>query len=271
MSAPLAAIVGLRAQIGARVLLDGVSLHVAPGETVALVGESGSGKSLTALALIGMLPRAIAARAERIELCGIDVAAASPAQLRRLRGTGAALIFQDPMTALMPLRPVGRQLADMLAAHLGLGGAEAKARGLALFAAMGLADPEWVWRARPYELSGGQRQRALIALALAAEPRLVIADEVTTALDADARQSVLDLIARHVRGNGRGALIICHDLGLVKRACDRVYVMRAGRIVEEGRAAEVLAAPRHPYTRMLLAALPERSPPKTPLPVEDAA
>jgi len=270
MIAPLARIKRLSARIGDRVLLDSISLDVAPGEMVALVGESGSGKSLTALALIGMLPRSIVAHADRIETCGLDIATASAAELRRLRGTGAALIFQDPMTALMPLRPVGQQLADVLAAHLGLGGAEAKARGLALFAAMGLADPERVWRARPYALSGGQRQRALIAIALAAEPQLIIADEVTTALDAGARQAVLDLIAGQVTGKGCGALIICHDLGVVRRSCDRVYVMRAGRIVEEGSVAEVLAAPRHPYTQMLLAALPERSPAKTPLPVAAA-
>lgn len=268
MSAPLVRIENLCAAIGERVLLDRVSIEIAAGERVALVGESGSGKSLTALALIGMLPRSIRRTADRLECCGVDVLTAAPETLRRLRGTGAALIFQDPMTALMPLRRVGNQLADVLKAHLGLDREAAKARGLQLFASMGLTDAERIWRARPYELSGGQRQRALIAIALAAEPSLVIADEVTTALDSASRESVLQLVAGHVAAGDRAALVICHDLGVVQRACDRIYVMRAGEIVEHGTTADVLGAPRHPYTRMLLAALPERGTPKTPLAVD---
>ena len=263
----LLAIDALGVGIGGRPVLADVSVHVEAGETVGLVGESGSGKSLTSLAAIGMLPAAARITGGTIRCCGTDVLAADRAALRRLRGAKAALIFQDPMQALMPTRRVGGQLADVLAAHRQVRGEAARRTGTALFAAMGLEDPDRIWRARPFELSGGQRQRALIAIALAADPVLVLADEITTALDAAARADVLALIAAHVRRAGAGALIVSHDLGLVRGACDRVYVLHRGRVVEAGRTADVLEHPSHPYTRLLLAALPDRSPPKTMLPV----
>lgn len=260
----------LGAMIAGRVVLDGVSISVAEGETVGLVGESGSGKSLTSLAAIGMLPAAVRVTGGTITCCGTDVRAADRAMLRQLRGAQAALIFQDPMQALMPTRRVGQQLADVLAAHRAVTGEAARRIGIELFAAMGLADPDRVWQARPFELSGGQRQRALIAIALCADPKLVIADEVTTALDADSRADVLALIAAHVRKAGAGALIVSHDLGPIRGACDRVYVMHRGRVVEQGSAEQVIERPADPYTRMLLAALPDRSPPKSMLPVGEA-
>lgn len=258
----------LSAHIGERTVLDNVSIEVAAGETVGLVGESGSGKSLTSLAAIGMLPGAARISGGAITCCGVDVRTADGATLRHLRGAKAALIFQDPMQALMPTRRVGQQLADVLTAHQGVKGPAAQRIGMDLFASMGLADPERIWRARPFELSGGQRQRALIAIALCADPSLVIADEVTTALDAAARADVLALIAGHVRKVGAGALIVSHDLGLIRGACDRVCVMHRGRVVEQGSAEQVIDRPAHAYTRMLLAALPDHSAPKTMLPVE---
>lgn len=266
----LLAIEGLSATIGGRAVLDGVSITVAAGETVGLVGESGSGKSLTALAAIGMLPAAVRVTSGTIDCCGTDIRAADRAMLRQLRGARAALIFQDPMQALMPTRRVGQQLADVLAAHRAITGEAARRVGLDLFASMGLTDPERIWRARPFELSGGQRQRALIAIALCADPQLVMADEVTTALDADARADVLALIAAHVRKAGAGALIVSHDLGLIRGACDRVYVMHRGRVVEHGSAEQIIEHPAEAYTRLLLAALPDRSLPKTMLPVDAA-
>lgn len=259
----------LSATIGGQAVLDDVSITVAAGETVGLVGESGSGKSLTSLAAIGMLPGAVRVTGGTIDCCGIDVRAADRATLRALRGAKAALIFQDPMQALMPTRRVGQQLADVLAAHRAIRGDAARRIGVDLFAAMGLADPDRIWRARPFELSGGQRQRALIAIALCADPQLVIADEVTTALDPEARADVLALIAGHVRKAGAGALIVSHDLGLIRGACDRVYVMHRGRVVERGSAAQVIDHPAESYTKLLLAALPDRSPAKTMLPVAD--
>lgn len=258
----------LNVDIGGRAVLTNVSVTVAPGETVGLVGESGSGKSMTAFAAVGMLPPAAKVTGGRIETCGVDVFSADMATLRRLRGQGASLIFQDPMQALMPIRRVGSQLEDVLRTHRKIGGPQAQTLGMELFAAMGIVDPERVWQSRPFELSGGQRQRALIAISLAAEPQLLLADEVTTALDADARQDVLKLFAAHVRGSGCGALIISHDLGLVRASCDRVYVMHRGQVVESGFAADVIDAPKHPYTQMLLASLPERSPRKALLPVQ---
>ncbi len=266
----LLAIEGLTATIAGRAVLDNVSISIAAGETVGLVGESGSGKSLTSLAAIGMLPDAVRVTGGAIRCCGTDVRAADAATLRQLRGTKAALIFQDPMQALMPTRRVGQQLADVLAAHRAITGEAARRIGTDLFASMGLADPDRIWRARPFELSGGQRQRALIAIALCADPTLVIADEVTTALDAEARADVLALINAHVRKLGAGALIVSHDLGLIRGACDRVYVMRHGRVIEQGSAEQVIERPSNPYTRMLLAALPDRSPPKSMLPVDAA-
>lgn len=266
----LLAIKGLTATIAGRAVLDDVSISVAAGETVGLVGESGSGKSLTSLAAIGMLPDAVRVTGGMISCCDTDVRTADAATLRQLRGTKAALIFQDPMQALMPTRRVGQQLADVLAAHRAITGEAARRIGIDLFASMGLADPDRIWRARPFELSGGQRQRALIAIALCADPTLVIADEVTTALDAEARADVLALITAHVRKLGAGALIVSHDLGLIRGACDRVYVMRHGRVIEQGSAEQVIERPSDPYTRMLLAALPDRSAPKTMLPVGEA-
>jgi peptide/nickel transport system ATP-binding protein len=265
----LLAIEGLRATIGGRAVLDHVSIHVAAGETVGLVGESGSGKSLTSLAAIGMLPGVVRVAGGTIQCCGVDVRGANRTALRALRGAKAALIFQDPLQALMPTRRVGQQLADVLAAHRAITGVAARRIGTDLFAAMGLADPDRIWRARPFELSGGQRQRALIAIALCVDPSLVIADEVTTALDADARADVLALIAAHVRKAGAGALIVSHDLGLIRGACDRVYVMHMGRVVEHGSAEQIIERPTDSYTRMLLAALPDRSEPKTMLPVTE--
>ncbi len=238
--------------------IEEINLAVAPGEILCVVGESGSGKSMTANAAMGLLPPGLPVRAGRILFEGRDLLAMPPEALRHLRGARLAMIFQEPMTALNPLMRVGDQVAEALRVHGA--GAEAARRVPELLAAVNLPDPASLARAYPFRLSGGQRQRVMIAMALALEPALLIADEPTTALDVTTQMQILTLIREIQARRGMGVLFITHDFGVVAEIADRVAVMQHGRIVESGLAAEVLNAPRHSYTRALIAAVPRGAP-----------
>jgi microcin C transport system ATP-binding protein len=230
-----------------------VSLTVGRGETVALVGESGSGKSVTALATVALLPDS-AALSGSVRFDGQELVGASAGRLRHIRGNDIAFVFQEPMTSLNPLHRLERQIGETLALHQGLSGAEARRRTLDLLHRVGIPEAEQRLQAYPHQLSGGQRQRAMIAMALANDPGLLIADEPTTALDVTIQAQILDLLKDLKDERGMSLLFITHDLGIVRRIADRVYVMKDGEIVEQGATAPLFAAPRHPYTRKLLAA-----------------
>ncbi|NMJ44487.1 ABC transporter ATP-binding protein [Roseomonas sp. JC162] len=248
-------------------VVEGVSFAVEKGETVALVGESGSGKSVTALSCLRLLPTAGANPAGRIMLDGTDVLAAPDAELRRLRGGVAGMVFQEPMTSLNPLHSVERQVSEAITLHQPLAGAALRARVIELLRRAGFPKAEDRLGAYPHQLSGGQRQRVMIAAALANDPKLLIADEPTTALDVTIQAQILELLERLKRELGMALLLITHDLNIVKKHADRVVVMKDGRAVEQGKVAEVFASPQHDYTRMLLATEPRGAP----APVADAA
>ena len=237
----------------------GVSFHVARGETVALVGESGSGKSVTALSTVQLL-------GETAQLEGSvayeerEMVGAPEADLRRVRGNDISFIFQEPMTSLNPLHTIEKQLAESLALHQGLQGPAARARVLELLQQVGINDAESRMGAYPHQLSGGQRQRVMIAMALANKPDILIADEPTTALDVTIQAQILDLLKDLKDEMGMGLLFITHDLGIVRRIADRVFVMQKGLVVEEGPTAEIFDNPQHPYTRKLLGAEPTGAP-----------
>ena len=244
--------------------VSGVSFTVAAGELLCIVGDSGSGKSVCAQALMGLLPRAIRLAGGRIEFDGADLLHLAPAGWRALRGRRIAMIFQEPMTALNPVMRIGDQVAEMFEAHDLLTPGERRKRSAALLAEVGLPNPGRVGRAYPHQLSGGQRQRAMIAMALALEPALLVADEPTTALDVTTQAAILRLIRDLQRRRGMGVVFITHDFGVVREIADRVVVLQRGVVVEEGAAAAVLDRPRHPYTRMLIAAMPSLHPPDRP-------
>ena len=241
-------------------VVDNVSFTVDRGETLALVGESGSGKSLTALSLLQLLPSGGSNPAGRIRLDGVDMIGAAPAALHLARGELAGIVFQEPMTSLNPLHRVGRQVEEAILLHRRLDGPRLRNRVIALLRQAGFADAEHRLDAFPHQLSGGQRQRVMIAAALANDPALLIADEPTTALDVTIQAQILELLARLKTERRLALLLITHDLEIVRRYADRVCVMKDGRIVEAGRAAAVFAEPAHPYTRMLLAAVPKGRP-----------
>jgi len=228
-----------------------VSFSIAKGETLALVGESGSGKSVTALSLLRLLPVAPEGRIVFDNSIVTDETALS------LRGRRIAMIFQEPMTSLNPLHTIEAQISEVLALHKGLSCADARARAVELLRLVGLPEPEARLASYPHELSGGQRQRVMIAMAMAGEPELLIADEPTTALDVTIQAQILDLLKDIQKKTGMALLMITHDLGLVRQIADRVAVMKEGEIVEQGSAAGLFAAPRHPYTRMLMEAEPK--------------
>ncbi|ACZ32150.1 ABC transporter related protein [Xylanimonas cellulosilytica DSM 15894] len=250
---------------GGRTLVSGVSLQVAAGERVGLIGESGSGKSLTALSVLGLLPDNLVATG-RVDVAGEhDLLARSDRRLAPLRGSLVSMVFQEPMTALNPLLRVGRQVAEVITLHpstlhTSRRRGDARARAVELLGEVGLPDPAAAARAYPHQLSGGQRQRVMIAMALANDPALLVADEPTTALDVTVQAQVLELMGRLVARRGTGLLFITHDLAVVSQVCERVVVMKDGAVVEQGPVAEVFANPRHDYTRTLLAAsiLPPR-------------
>jgi peptide/nickel transport system ATP-binding protein len=260
MSDPVLAIsdleVRFRARAGVVEAVRGVSLSVARGETLAIVGESGSGKSVTALAAMGLIKLPGEVTGGRIRFGGQDMTGADEPAWRRLRGRRIAMIFQDPMTSLNPLMTIGAQITESLRTHLGLDAAAARRRARALIEMVGLSAPEKRLDQRPHELSGGMRQRVMIALALACEPDLLIADEPTTALDVTIQAQILEMLAELQARLGLSMLMITHDLGVVAATCRRVAVMYAGRIVEEADVDPLFADPRHPYTQGLLRATP---------------
>ncbi len=235
--------------------VEGISLTLEAGEILCVVGESGSGKSITANAVMGLLPKGLPVKSGALELLGQDLRGLASEELRKLRGDRMAMIFQEPMTALNPLMRVGDQIAEALQVH-GAGG-NAAARVQELLAAVNLPDPAAIAKSHPFRLSGGQRQRVMIAMALALEPALLIADEPTTALDVTTQMQILRLIREIQSRRGTGVLFITHDFGVVAEIADRVAVMQHGRIVEQGNAAQVLNAPEHPYTKALIAAVPK--------------
>lgn len=238
-----------------------VSLSIAAGETLCLVGESGSGKSMLALAAMGLLPRSVAVLSGAIRLGGINLLELGEKAMCDVRGREIGMIFQEPMTSLNPVMRIGDQIAETFAAHQLLDSEERARRTLALVEEVGLPHPDQIVRAFPHELSGGQRQRVMIAMALALEPKLLIADEPTTALDVTTQAQVLKLIDRLRRKRGTAVLFITHDFGVVAEIADRVAVLQDGVLVEQGSVEEVLHRPRHPYTQRLLAAVPSLKPP----------
>ena len=262
MTEPLLDIAGLAVGFATRrgtvSVLRGVDLAVAPGETLGVVGESGSGKSVTALAAMGLLDRAGRITGGRIRFRGQDITAAPRAVLRPLRGSALSMIFQNPRAALNPIRPVGLQIADALRAHRSLSRAAARIQALALLEAVRFRDAARRLGAYPHELSGGMCQRVMIAIAIACEPALLIADEPTTGLDVTTQKAVMDLLAELTRRRVMALILITHDLGLAAQYCARVAVMEQGRVVEQAAAAKLFGRPLHPYTRRLVAASPTR-------------
>ncbi|MBN8750800.1 Glutathione import ATP-binding protein GsiA [Xylophilus ampelinus] len=260
---PLLQVRNLRIAFDGKEVVHGVDFDIAAGEKLALVGESGSGKTITALSLLRLVPNA--------ELSGVaslfgpegpsdgrDLLSISERELRGVRGREIAMIFQEPMTALNPLYPVGDQIAEVLELHEAMGKREAQAAAVQLLADTGVPEPARRARSFPHQLSGGQRQRAMIAMALACKPRLLLADEPTTALDVTLRVQILDLLDKLQQQHGMAVLLITHDLNLVRRFAHRVAVMEQGRLVEEGAVTTVFDAPRHPYTRKLIDSRPAR-------------
>jgi len=260
MSGPLLEVEGLSVSFGAAPAVRNVSLGLDRGECLALVGESGSGKSVTAMSVIGLLPRSASVRAERIAWRGsegeIDLSRAAPLELRRVRGAGIATIFQEPMTSLNPVLSIGAQIVEALRLHRGLKGRAAREAAAEALDAVGIPEPRARLGSFPHEFSGGMRQRAMIAIALSCEPALLIADEPTTALDVTVQAQILDLIDRLRSERGLAVLLITHDLGVAAQRAGRVAVMYGGRVVETGPIAGVLREPAHPYTRALLGSIP---------------
>ena len=251
----------LRVAFGGTDVVKGIDFSVAAGEKLALVGESGSGKTVTALSLLRLAMNAHSSGSARFESSrgAVDLLSMPEQRLRAIRGQEIAMVFQEPMTALNPLFTVGEQIAEVLQLKQGLDKAQCVAATVALLASTGIAEPERRAGAYPHQLSGGQRQRAMIAMALACKPRLLLADEPTTALDVTVRAQILDLLANLQREYGMAVVLITHDLNLVRKFADRVAVMENGRIVEHGSVAEVFANPRHAYTRKLIDSKPVRN------------
>ena len=249
--------------------LTGVSFDIHPNETVAVVGESGSGKSVTALAIMGLLDGG-GVSGGRIVSGGRNLAAMSEKQLRGVRGSEIAMIFQDPMTCLDPLYTVGNQVVEAIRLHHKVSKKEATQQAIELLAQVGIPDPEKRIRSYPHQLSGGQRQRVMIALALACKPRLLIADEPTTALDVTVEAQILQLLRDLQKEYEMSILLVTHDMGVVAEMADRVVVFYAGQVVEQGRVDQVLRDPRHPYTTALFEGIPtphtDRSEPLTAIP-----
>jgi peptide/nickel transport system ATP-binding protein len=243
--------------------IEDVTLSVGSGEIVCVVGESGSGKSVTAFTVMGLNKRKeLKPVAGEILLNGVDILAQSERRLRRLRGEKMAMIFQEPMTALNPVMKVGDQIAEMLEIHTSLSQRERREQVIATMHDVNLPDPESLFHSYPHQISGGQRQRVMIAMALALEPGLLIADEPTTALDVTTQAQILELIKSIQERHGTGVMFITHDFGVVAEIADRVVVMQQGKVVEQGPAEQILTRPDHPYTRMLISSVPSLTPPE---------
>jgi peptide/nickel transport system ATP-binding protein len=236
--------------------VDGVSFSVDAGEVVGLVGESGCGKSVTSLALMGLLPRRGAQVSGSANFDGTDLIALDQRSMRDIRGKDVAMIFQDPLSSLNPVVPVGIQVTEVLVRHRGMSGDAARKEAAELLDRVGIPDPRRRLKEYPHQLSGGMRQRALIAIAVACKPRLLIADEPTTALDVTIQAQILELLKELVRDSDTALIMITHDLGVVAGMCDTINVLYAGRVVESARRRELFAAPRHPYTVGLLRSIP---------------
>ena len=236
--------------------VDGLSLTIERGERVGIVGESGSGKSVTALAILGLVPASGHVTAGRLAFEGDELLTRSERQLQRWRGRHASMVFQDPLSSLNPFLRVGRQVAETLEVHLEMSRAEAGRRAAELLARVGIADAGSRLRDYPHQFSGGMRQRVAIAIAMACAPELLIADEPTTSLDVTVQAQILDVLAQLSTASGTAVILITHDLGVVAGFCDRLLVMYAGRIVESGPTDAVVGEPQHPYTRGLLESIP---------------
>jgi peptide/nickel transport system ATP-binding protein/oligopeptide transport system ATP-binding protein len=244
---------------GARTVVADVSFRLEPGEAVGVVGESGSGKSLSMLSLLGLLPDGAHARAAHARFDGRDLLSLTTAQLNAIRGREIAIVFQDPLTALNPVLTIGRQITEVIRRHFPVSKAEARQRAEQLLARVGIPDPPLRLRQYPHQFSGGMRQRVTIAMALAGEPRILIADEPTTALDVTVQAEIVGLIQSLQRQTGMSVIWVTHDLALLARIAERVLVMYGGRLVEDAPAEDVFASPRHPYTRALLSNLRPRA------------
>ena len=240
-------------------ILSAVDISLNSGEVLGVVGESGSGKSMLALSIMGLLPRPIAVSGGEILLQGRNLLQLQAQELRALRGKDMARIFQEPMTSLNPVMRVGQQIGEVLRWHRSMQGEAARQEGIALLKRVEMPDPLRQIDAYPHELSGGMRQRVMIAIALAGRPKLLIADEPTTALDVTIQAQILELIRNIQRDDGMSVLLITHDLGVIAEMCDRVAVMYAGRVVEQGAVLDIFDRPAHPYTRGLLASRPKIS------------
>lgn len=246
-------------------VVDRVSFSLSAGEVLALVGESGCGKSQTALSLLRLVPKPGRIEGGTVHLSGVNVLEMSVAQLRQMRGRDVSMIFQEPMTSLNPVVPVGHQVVEAIRLHERVSFAVAKSRVVELFSRVRIPDAEARFSAYPHQLSGGLKQRIMIAMALSTRPKLLIADEPTTALDVTIQAQILTLLRELSRDFGTAVLLITHDFGVVNELADRVAVMYAGRILEAGSRKAVLSAPAHPYTQGLLAAIPSRVRPEQPL------
>src|SRR5512144_3278378 len=258
---PLLAVEGLRVEFptrhGTLVAVDGVSLSIAPGEVLGLVGESGAGKSLTGAAVIGLIDAPGRIGGGEIRLGGRRIDNLPEEAMRRIRGREIGAVFQDPLTSLNPLYTIGRQLVETIRTHLPVTAAQARAQAIALLEEVGIQAAARRIDHYPHQFSGGMRQRVVIALALAAKPRLIIADEPTTALDVSIQAQIIQLLKRVCRDRGAAVMLITHDMGVIAETCDRVAVMYAGRIVEVGPVQEVIHQPAHPYTMGLMASIPD--------------
>ena len=241
---------------GSGAVVDDVCFDVYPGQSLCIVGESGCGKSVTCLSIMGLLGRGGRVSRGEVVFDGQSLLPMTEKQLDQIRGKSMAMIFQDALSSLNPVFTVGNQLVEVIRAHLKLSKQEAKARALDLLARVGLPDPETTFRAYPHTLSGGQRQRVMIAMALSCDPKLLIADEPTTALDVTIQKQIMGLLKRLQQENGMSILLITHDMGLVAQMADQVIVMYAGQIVEEAPVEALFAQPAHPYTQALLKSVP---------------
>ncbi|WFN88464.1 ABC transporter ATP-binding protein [Agrobacterium pusense] len=244
---------------GAFTAVDGIDVSVDKHEVLAIVGESGSGKSVSMLAVMGLLPDTATITADEMVFDGINLLAMSPQERRKLIGHEITMIFQEPVASLNPSFTVGFQIEEVLRLNLGMSGAAARARALELFRAVGIPDPESKLKAYPHQMSGGQCQRVMIAIAIASKPRLLIADEPTTALDVTIQKQILDLLMKLQEEYGMALILITHDMGVVAETADRVVVQYKGRKMEEADVLSLFEAPQHPYTKALLSALPENA------------